>query len=475
MNYVVSPRYVTIEQVQSDLKAGLITCVELAKYYLDRIAKSEHLNIYLEIYQKEVLSVAARQDNLLEAGAYEQLGKLFGVFISHKDVICVEGHGVTAGSKILTGFRSLYSSTVIRRLLEQDALLIGRVNCDEFAMGSSNENSHYGPTLNPHHQDYIPGGSSGASAASVAMDTCLCSLGSDTGGSVRQPASFCGVYGMKPTYGALSRYGLIAYGSSFDQIGFLSHSTEVIQKVLSASKGIDPYDATTIELNETQNSKPDSLRFGYFEQLDTETFLDPEIHLAFDQFKAELIRDGHQVVPIGFPLLDYLVPSYYILTTAEASSNLSRYDGVRYGYRAESSDDIHSLYKNTRTEGFGKEVKRRLMMGTFVLSSGYYDAYYGKAQKVRRLLIESLEQIFTQFDFLINPLTPVRPWKLGEHLDDPLKVYLSDVLTVYANLAGLPSMAIPWSKDKIGLPVGMQITGPRMSDFEVLNIKIEAP
>lgn len=465
---VVLPKYTSLKHLQADLKNQKITCVELAQYYLSRIKSTSHLNIYIQVYEKEVLDEAARQDKIIQAGNYHELGKLHGMIINHKDVICVKGHPVSAGSKILESFESLYSATAIQKILDQDAMLIGRVNCDEFAMGSSNQNSNYGPTKNPHNEDYIPGGSSGASAVSVAVDTCLASLGSDTGGSVRQPASFCGVYGMKPSYGALSRYGLIAYGSSFDQIGFLSHSIEVIDELLRLSKGKDPLDATSIEIDaqEVHNKK---YTYGYFSQLDDSQFLDGTIHEAFTQFKKYLVAQGHQVTPVEFPLLDYLVPAYYILTTAEASSNLSRYDGVRYGHRASQSKDMHAMYKNSRTEGFGTEVKRRLMMGTYVLSAGYYEAYYNKAQKVRRLLVQSISDLFKQVDYIINPVTPNKPWKIGENLDDPIKVYLSDVLTVYVNLVGLPSLSLPWSKDELNLPIGMQITGPRKKDFNLLS------
>ncbi len=465
---VVQPKYTSLTDLQADLKNQQITCLELAQYYLSRIKSTNHLNIYIQVYEQEVLLEAARQDKIIQAGNFHELGKLYGMFFNHKDVICLKDHPISAGSKILESFESLYSATVIRKILDQDAMLIGRVNCDEFAMGSSNQNSTYGPTRNPHHEDYIPGGSSGASAVSVAVDTCLASLGSDTGGSVRQPASFCGVYGMKPSYGALSRYGLIAYGSSFDQIGFLSHSIEVIEELLKVSKGKDPLDATSIEIDKQESLPNKKYTYGYFSQLDDSHFLDGSIHEAFNQFKNSLVQQGHQVKPVEFSLLDYLVPTYYILTTAEASSNLSRYDGVRYGHRASPADEVLSMYKNSRTEGFGTEVKRRLMMGTYVLSAGYYEAYYNKAQKVRRLLVQALSNLFNQVDYIINPVTPNKPWKIGENLDDPIKVYLSDVLTVYVNLVGLPSLALPWSKDELNLPIGMQITGPRKKDLNLL-------
>jgi len=465
---LVPPKYRSITECQKDLLEGKITCSLLAEYYLERIRSTEALNIYIDVYEHSVREKSAHIDAMIAQGKSEQLGKLFGVFISHKDVICKQGEEVSAGSKILSGFKSLYTATGLQRILDQDAVLIGRVNCDEFAMGSSNENSAYGPTRNPHDPDLIPGGSSGASAASVAADTCMASLGSDTGGSVRQPASFCGVFGFKPSYGAISRYGLIAYGSSFDQIGFLSHSLDTCQALFQIARGKDPMDTTSIDVNPIGPPK-EKLKLGYFKELDQKDFLTAPVQKVFKNFCTLVQSSGHELVEIELPLLDYLVPTYYILTTAEASSNLSRYDGIRYGPRAEKAQDINELYKQTRTEGFGREVKRRLMMGTYVLSAGYYDAYYNKAQQVRRLLIESLEKVFNQVDYLINPVTPNMPWPIGSMVDDPVQVYLTDIFTVFANLCGIPSISIPRGKDDHNVPIGIQISGKRKYDLDLLQ------
>ena len=469
---IVLPKYTSIDKLQKDLIDKKITCSDLAEYYLNRIEQTKQLNIYISVYRQTVLQEALRQDDLISQNRENELGKLFGVFINHKDVICYQGAEITAGSKILEGFESLYTATGLSRLLEEGALLIGRVNCDEFAMGSSNENSIYGPTKNPYNESFIPGGSSGACAVSVASDTCLASLGSDTGGSVRQPASFCGVYGFKPTYGAISRYGLIAYGSSFDQIGFMSHSISCCSFLLEITRGIDPMDATSIEIDDKPKITKNKLTFGYFNALDRNDFLHPDIAKSFKNYKQALLEKGHTLVPLDFPLFEYLVPAYYILCTAEASTNLSRYDGIRYGHRAkiEKNADIQTLYKQSRTEGFGPEVKRRLMMGTYVLSAGYYEAYFGKAQKVRQLVVKDLEKCFEKVDFILNPVTPNMPWEIGNKTDNPVQIYLSDVLTVYANLAGLPSISIPWAKGGNNLPIGMQFTAPRKADFDLMEL-----
>ena len=383
------------------------------------------------------------------------------------------GHEVTAASMILGGFKSSYSATAVQRLLDEDAIIIGRTNCDEFAMGSSNENSFYGPTINGAGENRIPGGSSGASAVSVQMDTCMVALGSDTGGSVRQPAGFCGVVGLKPTYGRISRYGLIAYGSSFDQIGLLSKSVENIATTLSCIAGPDEFDGTAapVEVGEyaVNGSENTSKRFAVLDLALNHESLQPEVKAATQSFIDDLESKGHQVKNISFDLLEYAVPAYYVLTTAEASSNLARFDGIRYGYRSQDANDIHEVYTKSRTEGFGEEVKRRIMLGTFVLSAGYYDAYYGKAQQVRRMLMDKVNAIFEEYDFLILPISPTTAWTIGEKADDPIAVYLSDIFTVIANLTGHPGIAIPIGNDADDMPIGIQLMSQNFSEENLLG------
>jgi aspartyl-tRNA(Asn)/glutamyl-tRNA(Gln) amidotransferase subunit A len=405
-----------------------------------------------------------------------EMGRLYGMVLSHKDVICYQGHGVTAASKILQGFETPYSATAVERLLAEDAIIIGRVNCDEFAMGSSNETSHYGAVRNAAHPDRVPGGSSGGSAVAVQADTCLASLGSDTGGSVRQPAAFCGVVGFKPTYGRISRYGLLAYGSSFDQIGTLAHSVSDTALLLQVMAGEDPHDATcsrqAVPALEELKAETASKRFAYFPAALEHPSLQPAVREQAQQFIQRLQDTGHTVEAVDFDLLDYLVPAYYVLTTAEASSNLSRYDGIRYGYRSEGAKDLLSTYRQSRTEGFGPEVKRRIMLGTFVLSAGYYDAYYGKAQRVRRLIKEQTDAIFRAYDFLLMPAAPTTAWKLGEKMEDPVEMYLADIFTVQANMAGIPAICLPAGQDREGLPIGLQLMAPKFAEEALLRMAL---
>ena len=386
-----------------------------------------------------------------------------------KDVLSYKDHPVQASSKILNGYVCQYTATAVQRLLDEDAIIIGRQNCDEFAMGSSNENSAFGPVLNDIDNTRVAGGSSGGSAVAVMADLCDISIGSDTGGSVRQPAAFCGVIGLKPTYSRISRHGLIAYGSSFDCIGIFSKNIYDAAIVLETMAGKDEYDSTvstqpvpsySSELNAASKKK---FRVAYMcDTLESEA-LQPEIkeniYKKIDQLKSA----GHSVDAINFPLNDYVLPTYYILATAEASSNLSRYDGVRYGHRSTAAHDLTSLYKKTRSEGFGKEVQRRIMLGTFVLSASYYDAYYTKAQKVRKLIRDSIKAIFANHDFIILPTTPTTAFKLGEHTNNPIEMYLADLYSVQANVAGVPGISIPCGKDSKGLPIGIQIMA---DDFE---------
>ncbi len=450
--------YHSLTGVREDLTKGIITCRSLTGRYIDTIRKKSNLNAFLDVYEEYALQKADEVDRKLANGT---AGRLAGMVVGIKDVLCLKGFPLSAGSKILEGFESQFTGTAIQRLIDEDAIIIGRQNCDEFAMGSSNENSAYGPSLNEADTSRVPGGSSGGSAVAVQADLCLVSLGSDTGGSVRQPAAFCGVVGLKPTYSRISRYGLIAYASSFDSIGIISKSVEDAALVLEIIAGPDDYDSTVSFRPVPAYSKnlgfEGKARIGYLRTALESESVSEEIRENTLAILEDLKNDGHTVEAFDFPLMDYILPAYYILTTAEASSNLSRYDGVKFGYRSAQSHDLESMYKKTRSEGFGDEVKRRIMLGTFVLSAGFYDAYYTKAQKVRRLIKEETEKILSKYDFLIIPTTPTTAFKLGENTADPISMYLADVFTVQANLSGIPAISIPNGKDSQGLPIGLQI------------------
>lgn len=434
------------------------------------IDKKKHLNVFLDVYEKEAKEKALQVDSKIKNGT---AGKLAGLVVGLKDVLSYENHPLQACSKILKGYVCQYTATAVQRLLDQDAIIIGRQNCDEFAMGSSNENSAFGPVLNDIDNTRVAGGSSGGSAVAVMADLCDISIGSDTGGSVRQPAAFCGVIGLKPTYSRISRYGLIAYGSSFDCIGIFSKNIYDAAIVLETMSGQDEYDSTvstqpvpaySSELNSSANKK---YRVAYMRDTLESDALQPEIKESIYKKIDQLKSSGHSVEAIDFPLNEYVLPTYYILATAEASSNLSRFDGVRYGHRSAVAHDFTSLYKKTRSEGFGKEVQRRIMLGTFVLSARYYDAYYTKAQKVRRLIRDGIKVIFANHDFIILPTTPTTAFKLGEHANNPIEMYLADLYSVQANVAGVPGISIPCGKDAKGLPIGIQIMA---DDFEELKL-----
>ncbi len=460
----------SIEKYHSELRSGSTSCVDAVSYYLERISAKKHLNAYIRTYDEEALQYAAELDKLRASGA--PMGRLHGVVISIKDVLCYKDHPVTAGSKILSGFTSLYNSTAVDRLLKEGAIIIGHTNCDEFAMGSTNENSAYGPTLNALDESRVPGGSSGGSAVSVQADLCMVSLGSDTGGSVRQPADFCGIVGFKPTYGVISRYGLIAYASSFDQIGIFGKNIPDVGAVLAVVGGNDQYDSTASP-DALRPSKPENtpLRIAVFRQAMETPALDPEIRSGLTRLLEKLTKDGHEVELVDFKHLEYIVPTYYILTTAEASSNLSRFDGVRFGYRQrEKMADLAETYNKTRSEGFGIEVKRRIMLGTFVLSAGYYDAYFTKAQQVRKLLTEKTNLIFSSFDLLLLPNSPTTAFRLGEKLADPVEMYAADIFTVFSNLTGLPSISLPLFWHNNGLPYGVQVMSKAYSDLSLLSL-----
>lgn len=450
--------YHSLNEVREDIDNGNINCVQLVQSYLSRIEENKHLNAFLEVFTDDALVKAEEVDKKIADGS---AGKLAGMVIAIKDNICYKDHKVSASSKILEGFESLFSATAVERLLAEDAIIIGRTNCDEFAMGSSNENSAYGPVKNAADNTKTPGGSSGGSAVAVQANMCLASLGSDTGGSVRQPASFCDIIGLKPTYGRVSRWGLIAYASSFDQIGPFAHSVKDIALITEIISGGDEYD-TTCSKKEVPNLSANlnldkKLKLTYFKSYIENEGLDPEIKVRFYEIVNQLKAQGHTVEETEFEYLDYLVPTYYVLTTAEASSNLARFDGIHYGYRSPNATDLETTYKYSRTEGFGREVKRRIMLGTYVLSAGFYDAYYAKGQKVRRLIKEKTESVFNEYDFILTPTSPHTPFDLGKQNDDQIKMYLEDIYTAQAPLAGIPAISLPLGKHSNGLPFGIQV------------------
>jgi len=389
--------------------------------------------------------------------------------ISIKDVICYEGHEVSAASKILIGFKSLYSSTAVKRIIQEDGIIIGRTNCDEFAMGSACENSFFGPVKNGIDPERVPGGSSGGSAVSVQIDTCMASLGSDTGGSVRQPAAFCGIVGVKPSFGRVSRHGLIAYGSSFDQIGVFSQNAEDASLVLEVISGADEYDSTAIQNPYKKQDLSFPLRVAYYSSAINHPRLEQQTKLAFLSALEWMENHNINCHSIEFDLLDLMVPTYYVLTAAEASSNLSRYDGIRFGYRSSKANTLDETYKLSRTEGFGSEVKKRIMLGSFVLSSGYFDDYFEKAQNVRKQIKAESEKILKDYDFIIMPTTPAPAWKIGEKTLDPIENYLADIFTVQANLAEIPAISIPMGKTKEGLPLGLQIMSAKFEEDKMLK------
>ncbi|MDA8934340.1 Asp-tRNA(Asn)/Glu-tRNA(Gln) amidotransferase subunit GatA [Flavobacteriales bacterium] len=460
----------SLSEIQASLSEGSVSCKSLVSYYLDRIENHKDLNIYLEVFSEEAQTQAQKVDLKLQQGT---AGRLAGMVIALKDNICYKGHRVSASSKILEGFESLYSATVVERLLAEDAIIIGRLNCDEFAMGSSNENSAYGPVKNPHNSSKVAGGSSGGSAAAVAADLCQVALGSDTGGSIRQPAAFCGVVGLKPTYARVSRFGLIAYASSFDQIGPLTKSIEDAAIVTEIIAGKDENDSTSSSVSVSNFSNlegsVEKKHIAYFKEYIDTPGLDPEIKENFLQLIESLRAEGHTVEEQSFSHLDVIIPTYYILTTAEASSNLARFDGVHFGYRSPNAHDLESTYKMSRTEGFGEEVKLRIMLGTFVLSSGYYDAYYTKAQKVRRLIQERTKAVFEQFEFILMPTTPNTAFDIGLKNEDPTIAYLEDIYTVHANLAGVPAISLPLWKSKKNMPIGIQLMAPAFKEQDLLT------
>ncbi|MBK7944687.1 MAG: Asp-tRNA(Asn)/Glu-tRNA(Gln) amidotransferase subunit GatA [Flavobacteriales bacterium] len=455
----------TFTEARKAIAAGT-TVRQLVEAALAEAERRKDLNAFLELFPESALAKADEVDAKLKAG---KAGALAGMLVSIKDNICYKGHRVGASSRILEGFTSLYSATVVDRLLAADAVIIGRTNCDEFAMGSSNENSAYGLVKNPVDTTKVPGGSSGGAAASVAAGIVHVALGSDTGGSIRQPASFTGTVGFKPTYGRVSRYGLIAFASSFDQIGPFAHDLDDTTAVYSVIAGSDAHDSTT---SRTPNdpialSDPGKLRIGYFREGLERAGMDPEV-VAHLQAQIDRLRnEGHTVEPVEVPLLDHQVPTYYILATAEASSNLARFDGIHFGHRSASAKGVEETYRLSRSEGFGPEVKRRILLGTFVLSSGYYDAYYAKAQRVRRILRDRTLEAFERYDLLIGPTCPSTAFAPGE-ITNPVAMYLQDIFTVQANLVGAPAISLPTGTHSNGLPFGVQLMAKPFDEARLL-------
>jgi aspartyl-tRNA(Asn)/glutamyl-tRNA(Gln) amidotransferase subunit A len=460
--------YSTITEKIQLISERKLSLVENVEYFLNNINKKKHLNAFNFVFDNEALNQAKLIEKKIHSGNY---GKLAGAVIAIKDVLSYKDHPLTCSSKILNNFTAIYNATAVQKLIDEDAIIIGKTNCDEFAMGSSNENSFFGVVLNPINERYVPGGSSGGSAVAVAANLCDISLGTDTGGSIRQPAAFCGIFGLKPTYGRVSRYGLTAFASSFDTIGPFAKNVYDLALILQIISGKDINDSSSAD-----EPVPDyissiygieKLKIGlpkeYFaEGLDLE--IKRKIFDLIDNFK----NYGYDIIDVSLPMTDYTIATYYILTTAEASSNLARYDGARYGLRSNEFSNLEEMYVNSRTEGFGSEVKRRIMLGTYVLSSGYYDAYYLKAQKVRRLIKEDFDNVFKKVDLLITPTTPTPAFKIGEKSNNPLEMYLSDIFTTSANLAGIPGVNIPIGYCSNGLPIGMQVLAKQFDETKLL-------
>ena len=470
-SYVEKPR--TFADLRAEIEAGATTATSLAATYYDRIEQiNSRLNVYLSLSKDRALAQAERIDALAAKG--DPLPPLAGIPVGIKDVMVMQGAPATAGSKILKGYMPPYDATVVSRLEAAGAVLLGKLNCDEFAMGSSNENSAYGPVRNPVDIDRVPGGSSGGSAAAVAANMAVATLGSDTGGSIRQPASFCGVVGVLPTWSRVSRYGLIAFASSLDRIGPFAGNVRDAATILGVIAGYDPKDATSSSAPvpdfAAESDKPvEGMRIGIPAEYFAEG-LDPEVRAAIDTGIAALKAAGCIIKQVSLPSTKYAIPTYYLVATAEASANLARFDGVRYGYRSPASDTLSAMYSHSRDEGFGAEVKRRILLGTYALSAGYYDAYYGKAQQVRRLLAEEFLRAFAEVDAIVTPTAPTAAFKLGEKTGDPLAMYLADIYTVTASLAGICGVTVPCGKTSAGLPVGMQVLAGHLHEGTAFRV-----
>jgi aspartyl-tRNA(Asn)/glutamyl-tRNA(Gln) amidotransferase subunit A len=463
----------SISEIRAALASRKAAATEAAQVCFDRIdAEDQTIHAYLALDREGALNKAAEIDSAAAEG--EPLPALAGVPIGIKDVLTQQGLPATAGSKILENYRPPYTATAVRRLEDAGAVLLGKLNCDEFAMGSSNENSAYGPVRNPRATDRVPGGSSGGSAAAVAAHMAVATLGTDTGGSIRQPASFCGVVGVLPTYGRVSRYGLIAFASSLDRIGPFAANVRDAATVLGVIAGEDPMDATSSservpDYTANLDAGVRGLRLGVPPEYFAEG-LDPEVRQAVEAAIERLRAAGAEIKPISLPHTRYAVPTYYVIATAEASANLARFDGVRYGYRAPDSNTLSAMYRRSREGGFGPEVKRRILLGTYVLSAGYYDAYYKKAQQVRRLLTNDFLTAFEQVDAILTPTAPTPAFKLGEKADDPMAMYLADIYTVTASLAGICGLSVPCGESREGLPIGLQILGKHFDESTVFRV-----
>jgi aspartyl-tRNA(Asn)/glutamyl-tRNA(Gln) amidotransferase subunit A len=463
----------TIDAARAAVQDRKTTAVELAGAFYSKIEKDDpQIGAYLTLSKERALGKASEMDALVSKG--ETLPALGGVPVGIKDVLVTRGVRTTAGSKILGNYVPPYDCTAVARLEAAGAVVLGKLNCDEFAMGSSNENSAWKPVHNPRDLSRVPGGSSGGSAAAVAADTAVVTLGSDTGGSIRQPASFCGVVGLKPTYGRVSRYGLIAFASSLDHIGPFGKTVKDAATVLRTIAGRDPMDSTSAEVPVpdyvAELEKPvRGLRIGVAKQYLGEG-LDPEIRQSIEAAIQKLASLGCEIVEVSLPNTKYAIPTYYIIATAEASSNLARFDGVRYGYRAADVRNLSQMYRRTRDQGFGAEVKRRIMLGTYALSAGYYDAYYLKAQRVRSLLTRDFDEAFKEVDAIVTPTSPTAAFKLGDRVDDPLAMYLADIYTVTANIAGIPGISVPCGETNEKLPIGLQILGKHFDEATILRV-----
>ena len=470
-------RFTTIKDYHNNLQSGQTTVVEAVRFFVEAAKGGAALNAWLTIYEDEALQEAKKLDEHITAG--QPLLPLHGVVVGLKDVIAYKNHPLSAASKILQNFHSIFDATVVEKLQAAGAIILGRQNCDEFAMGSSNENSAFGPVKNGIDPTRVPGGSSGGSAVAVQMNHCMISLGSDTGGSVRQPADFCGIVGLKPSYCRISRYGLIAYASSFDQIGIFAKSVADAALVLEIIAGPDDFDSTVSQIpvpaySAVVEEPTPKKRIAYFKEALEHPSLDPEIKSAIDATIANMQKAGYTVDAVSFDMLDMVVPTYYVLTTAEASSNLSRYDGVKFGHRSSTgNNDLTALYKNARSEGFGKEVKRRIMLGTFVLSAGYFDAYFTKAQQIRKLLVDGSAQLFKNYDAVLLPTVPSPAFLIGDHTKDSVAMFLADIYTVYANLVGIPAISIPLYQHSSGLPFGLQVMCAPFEETALLQLSTD--
>ena len=464
----------TVAQLAGKLRKRQVSAVETAQHFLGRAKANAALGAFLNFNEEATLTQARAADAALASGT-DAASPLVGIPLAHKDIFVTRDFVTTAGSKMLAGYRSPFDATVVAKLAQQGVVTLGKLNCDEFAMGSANENSAFGPVMNPWDRTRTPGGSSGGSAAAVAARLVPAATGTDTGGSIRQPASFCGITGIKPTYGRASRYGMVAFASSLDQAGPMARSAEDCALLLSAMCGPDPdrdstsLDAPAENFARSLNDGVAGLRIGVPKEFFSEG-LAPDVHAAVDEALKAYEKLGAKLVPISLPRTELSIPVYYIIAPAEASSNLSRFDGVKFGHRADKYTDLIDMYKKTRAEGFGDEVKRRIMIGAYVLSHGYYDAYYLQAQKIRRMIADDFQQAFKQCDVIAGPVAPTVAWKLGGHGNDPLADYMADIFTLPGSLAGLPGMSIPVGFGAGNMPVGLQLIGNYLQEAKLLNV-----